>query len=398
MFIERRHIKECPYKGTRENNRCECSIRIEDRKLGIREPLTTRDWKEAGRILRDRESAPKTTVADLHAFMNNWEKEAYGRLATSLQNAGIPAIIGGQSPDRRAITIGNAADLFIAHLNNTTDQGGERKKLSDDRMKKYDRLLTAFVTYCAMNDVADLADFNREHVRSFRQTWKDNPVKTSYLKKNEMLQGVFNYFVEEKLIEKNPVNGVQIPKQEEDFTTEKHIVSDEAWQKVTAQFGNLDARSIDRTTAFVLFMRESGCRIEDVVALERTHIKGKTYDLKARKNGKRNYGPLSDEVLAALAKIPDNGTPYFWWSGRGLLHSAISDWRRPLSTLFKLADVKINPHMFRHTKISGLLKKGFTPFEVAQVVGDTEKIILKHYWHSCPKYRADLIEKMRKLA
>jgi integrase len=70
--------------------------------------------------------------------------------------------------------------------------------------------------------------------------------------------------------------------------------------------------------------------------------------LNTEKSGSKIYVPVPTVAVEALRQI-ENGSAYFFWTGNGLRKSAVADWQRALRRLFKLADIKGNPHMFRHT-------------------------------------------------
>jgi len=282
---------------------------------------------------------------------------------------------------------------------NIRPNGGKYLPLSEDRIKKYQRLLSAWVKYCADHGIEFVHQFTPEHCQRFRKTWKDDPMKKAFPRKNENFKTIFEYFIEEHWISKNPVYTVEEHEFDEDFTTDEYVIKDSAWQCMKANVANLDPRSVDRLRAQLLFGWESGCRISDIVSLERAHINFETkmYDRPAKKNRKRNYGPLSDECLAALRQIPDNGTKYFWWSGNGHLKSAIADARRPISKLLNhCKSIKFHPHMFRHTRITKRLESGMDFQTVAHMVGDTEAVIRRHYWHASKDYKKRVSDEARK--
>ncbi|MGH9663782.1 MAG: hypothetical protein ACRD9L_05105 [Bryobacteraceae bacterium] len=43
------------------------------------------------------------------------------------------------------------------------------------------------------------------------------------------------------------------------------------------------------------------------------------------------------------------------------------------------------PHIFRHTFVRLLLQRGVSPRDVADLIGDTEEIVLKHYARWVPE-------------
>ena len=69
-------------------------------------------------------------------------------------------------------------------------------------------------------------------------------------------------------------------------------------------------------------------------------------------------------------------------------------WRRKLNRLWKLCGPwkeKPTPHRFRHTFARILLQKpGVTVRDVAELLGDTEEIVLRHYGAWVPERQARL--------
>jgi integrase len=111
-----------------------------------------------------------------------------------------------------------------------------------------------------------------------------------------------------------------------------------------------------RVKALVLTLRYSGMRIGDVVGLQKAHLKVDKLFLNTQKSGSKIYVPLPKTAVEALNAIA-SGSPFFFWSGKGLRKSAVADWQRAIRRLFKLAEVTGHPHMFRHTFATDL-----TPF------------------------------------
>lgn len=109
------------------------------------------------------------------------------------------------------------------------------------------------------------------------------------------------------------------------------------------------------------------------------------------KTGHPVYVPLPHDVAEALRNIPPGPKPnprYFFWSGNGLLKSAVSDWQRSLRRVFKLADIhhadgapkRCHPHMFRDTFAVESLLAGVPLEQVSILLGhQSVKITEKHY-------------------
>jgi integrase len=70
---------------------------------------------------------------------------------------------------------------------------------------------------------------------------------------------------------------------------------------------------------------------------------------------------------------------YFFWSGSGNPKSCVGDRQRTLRRLGAIAGVHIHAHRWRHTFATQLLSKGVPVSEVAAILGNSPRIIEKHY-------------------
>jgi integrase len=68
-------------------------------------------------------------------------------------------------------------------------------------------------------------------------------------------------------------------------------------------------------------------------------------------------------------------------------------WRRKLNKVWELCgawEEPPTPHRFRHTFVRVLLERGVSPGDVAELIGDTEQMVLKHYARWVPERQARL--------
>ena len=103
-------------------------------------------------------------------------------------------------------------------------------------------------------------------------------------------------------------------------------------------------------------------------------------------DGKPVRLPVHTDLQAALDLLPlprganSPDCPYFFWSGNGGTHAAIRDARRTLEAVYAKSGVaQACSHRFRHTLATEILEMGGTFEEAADVLGDTEAIVRKHY-------------------
>ncbi len=68
-------------------------------------------------------------------------------------------------------------------------------------------------------------------------------------------------------------------------------------------------------------------------------------------------------------------------------------WRVKLAKIFRVAgpfEERPTPHRFRHTFVRILLEKGVPVADVAELIGDTEEIVRRHYAKWVPERQARL--------
>jgi len=87
--------------------------------------------------------------------------------------------------------------------------------------------------------------------------------------------------------------------------------------------------------------------------------------------------PVNPSITEALEKMPLRD--FSFWSGERYRKSCAGDWQRTLRRLGKIAGVHIHPHRFRHTFATTLLSRGIPVSEVAAILGNSPRIIEKHY-------------------
>jgi integrase/recombinase XerD len=142
-----------------------------------------------------------------------------------------------------------------------------------------------------------------------------------------------------------------------------------------------------RVRAFVLLLTHTGLRIRDVTMLTKDKISDGRVLLRTAKTGQAVQLPLPVDVVEAILPL---GFQMFS-SGNGTPKSSVAAWERSLKTLFKLAGVKGRAHMFRDSMAVKLLLNGISIEDVAAVLGNSARIVEKHYapW---VKVRQDRLE------
>ena len=331
LTIFRRHLSSCKFapKG-RKHRHCGCPISVEGKLRGelIRQSLDVRSWEAAQKIVQ------------------NWE--IHGR--------------------ENSVSLLEACDRFIAQ--------GEANGLSVDTINRHKLLKREFEAF--YGDI-QLRAITLDDVSRFRESWKMSAITAR--KKIERLRSFFKFCVDREWIEKNPAAGLKLPK--ESVVRVKPYEPAEL-EKIEWAIPLFPAKGIygeknrDRIRAFVAVLRWTGLRIRDIVQLKWSRMDGNYLILRTQKNGKAVKLPLHADIIASLENIPPVGE-YVFWSGEGNPKSAVGDWQRTLRRLGEVAGVHVHAHRWRHTLAADLLSKGTPVSQVADILGNSPRIVEKHY-------------------
>lgn len=338
LTLFRRHTKACG-KTSRRYRRCSCPISVEGSLGGekIRKALDQTSWEAAENEIRE------------------WIKAGH---------------IGEAGGPKR---VDEAVAKFLADCVARGIKPGTlvlRKRL----------LEVELLAWCEDQGYRFLKELTTERMRDFRATWQNAP--STALSKLERLRCFFTFCVEAEWISKNPAKGVARPKQTATptlpFTEEEYA----ALLAACDQFPHSGTHAWDtpkRIHAFVRLLRYSGLRVSDAVRLDRSKMNNGRIFLYAAKTGQPVWCPIPPEVYEEMEKIR-RGREFYFWSGTGAVKSAISSWDRTLRKLAAKAKVSnAHLHRFRDTAAIGWLMGGMTIDEVAMLLGNTPRIVEKHY-------------------
>jgi integrase len=217
-----------------------------------------------------------------------------------------------------------------------------------------------------------------DDVSRFRESWTVGLQTTTY--KIGRVRSFFKFCVEREWVEKSPAKSLKLPKIDE---IEVKPYKAEELQKIIKaidkfpNWGIYGEKNRDRVRAFVAVLRWTGMRIGDAVQLDASKIVDGQVILRTEKNGKRVSIPAHPEITSALLKMNKSG--YFFWSGESTVHSAVTDWWRTLKRLGQVAHIHVTAHKFRHTLAAELISAGVPIAQVAAILGNSPRIVEKHY-------------------
>ncbi len=323
LNLYRRHRAGC--KSSARRAKCSCPIWVQGilRGESIRKSLDLTNWEAASELVRD------------------WEIEGH---------KDIPSVSG-------------AMERFISDM--------EARGLSPDTIAKF-RLLGAELPDCRIDSLT------ADYIAKIREKWE---LKASTAaKKLERLKSFFRFCENRKWLTDNPAKGLRPPKE---TAIEKKPYDNDELEKITWAIPLFPIKGIygeenrERIKAFISVLRWTGLRIRDVVQLKRSAVDEHYITVRTHKNGKPVQLPVHPEMVEALSKM--RGEEYLFWSGEGNPKSCVGDWQRTLRRLGAIAGVHIHAHRWRHTFATTLLSKGVPVSEVAAILGNSPRIVEKHY-------------------
>lgn len=268
------------------------------------------------------------------------------------------------TPSQSRVTIENWREAFI--------ENARTENISDETIRKYEVLFRQLIAFGENKGIRFPSEFDLALLQEFRNTWKDQSLSKS--KKQERLRSIFRFAMARKWITENPA--LELGRIKVERTQQIPYTADEM-KKILAEARKSDPDAY----VFILVLRFSGLRISDVCQLKPSSLQGKHLVLRTEKTGAPVKVLLPDVVVSALKSFNKRSPEYFFWNGTTKLSTATDHWRTDrIKLICERASVKnSHPHRFRHSFAVELLKQGTPAGIVADLLGNTEQIVVKHY-------------------
>jgi site-specific recombinase XerD len=262
--------------------------------------------------------------------------------------------------------------------------------------RKYRTKLHLLRSFCEREGITDLADVNLDVLEDYRRT--RNIGQVTWKVELQALRTFFGYCITHKWISGNPAREMKSPRNVKPNEVVPYTLREEAeilaacdrigsakYKRVAAVYERLRAK------AMILLLRHTALRISDVATLEKNAV---TWDgecrrwrvfLRTQKSGESVFLPIPQSVKLALDVVPlprnaPQDCPYYFWNGQTERRAAVGIAERTLAAVFTKSGVaNAHAHRYRHTLATRLLGDGASFQEVADILGNTEAVVRKHY-------------------
>lgn len=396
LTLYRRHRTECE-GGHYEPRRDVRSGQFEEGRRG---------WKKCACLIHasgtlgrkfNRRCTGKTDWDEAKAVAAVWEAAGTWDTAAAAIAAPNPQPDPLAAPNATpGITILEATESFIANRQN--------RGIEPPTLAKYQTFVKQLREYCDGRGYLRLAQLTVTDMDRFYASWKDG--KRSKAKKLERLKGFIKFSVKRKWLTENIAEDLEAP-EGSSIAADKMPFSDSELTRIYAACDALGGPtpfgpghrdwSGEDVRDFIMLSVATGLRISDVATFDiGQRLKGNDVFLRMHKTKKELWTWIPDWLVARLRARESTHGPLVFRTSEcktTTMRNMADVWRVKLGKVFKLAgdfDAQPTPHRFRYTHVRMLLEHGVPIADVAELIGDTEAIVRKHYAKWVPERQARL--------
>ena len=314
------------------------------------------------------------SIADKKVFRREIE-QSVGQLLTVVQTSEVMKMLAEHldSYDMKALDIGgneSDLDLLQVYLDAKSIAGLSQKSLAHYKL----------TINLALKDIGvPIRKLTIYHIRPYFKQLKDSGLKESTINnKRDILCAFFGWLYREKLIESDPTANLAPTKRPKVIRKPYSTVEMERLK---------EACDNDRDRAIVFFLRSTGCRINEVCALNRDDINFTSMSLVVYGKGAKERTVFIDEVTSMVLKRyldsrTDSSEALF--VGKGTDRLTDDGFRYILRRLSKKSGVEnVHPHRFRRTLATSLIDHGMPIQEVAVILGHDKIDTTLKYVYIC---------------
>lgn len=332
-----------------------------------------------GRRFR-RQTTGKWEWDDARAIAAAWEQEGSWNSGVSTPPQSSPTTV---ARDER-IAIFDATETFLAKCKN--------RSIQPATFAKYQTFTKQLKAYAEHRGYVFLDQLTVSDMDRFFSSWKDGI--RAKAKKLDRLKSFISFCLKREWLAKDITSDLQAPAGSS-VTLPKAPFTDEELNRIFAACDTLSQPvpqgpgyrtwSGEDAKDFIFLSIYTGLRISDVATFDVTkRLHGNDVFLRMHKTRQPLTTWIPDWLVHRLKARQDKHGALVFRCGVSFTMKQLTDiWRnRRLAKIFELAgpfEEKPTPHRFRHTFVRILLEKGVPVADVAELIGDTEDVLRRHY-------------------
>jgi site-specific recombinase XerD len=309
----------------------------------------------------------------------------------------------GQKPEV-GVTIEEATEAFVLRC--------QSRQIRPSTLGKYRTLAKQLRTFCESRGYVRLRQVGVTDMDHFYQSWKDGIRARG--KKLERLRAFVKFCLKRKWLTEDIIEDLQSPVGSS-TPGDRMPFSDEELEQICRACEALPAVrwkndlgqgmwSGKDVEDFIFVSTYTGLRISDVAMfdMESRLGDGNQILLRMHKTGKPVFTWIPDWLMERLKLRQQTLGNRIFAIGRSTRLETITDlWRRKIQRVLEVAEgsgqfsQRPVPHRFRHTFCRVLLQRGVPVKDVAELIGDTEEMVRKHYAKWVPERQERLTQILR---
>ncbi|MBF0558879.1 MAG: site-specific tyrosine recombinase XerD [Nitrospirae bacterium] len=278
-------------------------------------------------------------------------------------------------------------EQFIAYL--STERG-----LSMNTVASYSQDLQAFFKY--LTEIGrDCTSFTRDDIVNYMGRLKDGGYSTaSICRFISSIRGLCRYLVIEKIIVDNPSETLRMPRQWERLP--KALSMDDTMRLLGSE---VNGKMFVRDSAMMELLYASGLRVSEIVSIKINDVNFEGGFLRVMGKGSRErVVPMNERASLRIREymlelrpllLHDRQSPYLFLTVRGKPMTRQRFWQA-LKSFGVSANIKLSPHVLRHTFATHLLDGGADLRSVQKMLGHSDIATTQIY----TKVSSDRIKKV----
>jgi len=266
----------------------------------------------------------------------------------------------------------NYLDLFKAYLYN-------EKKSSVNTVESYNRDISQFASYCASNNITDMAKVDNEFLLSYLDS-------LAKLKKSEAtisriiasLRCFYRFLGSRGFCENNPLNGVKVKKAERKLPD---VLDSNEILLLLAQPNGSDYKSI-RDKAMLELLYATGIKVSELIDLSVNDINLQVGIVHLKNNKKDRIIPLYPAAIKSISEYLINVRPVVvldenedkLFTNMSGQHMSRQGFWKIVKHYANSAGIKkdITPHTLRHSFAAHLLENGAKLTDIKEMLGHAD--------------------------
>jgi site-specific recombinase XerD len=312
-----------------------------------------------------------------------WEWDVARAVAERLEAVGTWGNVGPTlhpatetAPSRT--TIADATEAFLAKCQN--------RAIQLTTMAKYKTFTNQLTGFCGDRGCGYIDQLTISDIDRFYASWKDGI--RGKTKKLERLKAFVKFCMKRKWLKEDVASDIE-PPAGSSLINPKAPFTDEEINRIYAACDNMEQGRRNWTGRdakdFIDLSLYTGLRISDVATFDVSkRLHGNDVFLRMHKTRQPISTWIPDWLVERLrAREAENGSLIFACGVTQNAKQLCDIWRnKRLKYIFTLSgpwEEPAHPHRFRHTFVRILLENGVPLPDVAELVGDTEAVVRKHY-------------------